>query len=239
MAMAKIDVQQQLTDLTHTLIRSFYGGTVSLLQKHFHSDIIWINNMTGQYLYGYYSVSSGLLSLPRPACSQIIYRHSHLLQLNPDTWTITCEYSVFLCSDTKPSSEHFCSSFTWKEEHGEKKLIYVHMSPTLTPRLESLLLSFQGRHAQLHRIPPNEILYIEANNIHSTIHCRAGQVEANQPISQLEGLLPGYFMRIHRSFIVNKQYVRRVYRYGLELTTGIQLPVPEKRYMKVICWLET
>lgn len=232
-------IGKQLINYTRTVIRSCYTGTLNLIQKHFHSDIVWINSLTSQYLYGYCSVSSGLSKSPRLNCSRIIYRHSHLLQISANTWTVTCEYSVLRHPEAQSTPEYYCSCFTWKEEHQDVKLIYVHNSPCYNPVPESHPISFQGRHAQIYRISPNEIVYAEANNIYSNLHCVLGQVEISHSISQLEELLPGYFMRTHRSLIVNKQYVRRIYRYGLELLDGVHLPVPEKRYMKVVCWLET
>lgn len=237
--MEKTAADKQLINLTRTVIRSFYAGTVSLILKYLSSGIVWINSATGQCLYGYYPVTSSLFKLPRPAYSRIIYRKTHITQVSANSWAVTCEYSTFLDPYAVDIATYYCSTFIWKEEDRTMKLMYVHISPSRNPKPEPVLLSLQGRHAQVHRIPPEEILYVEASNIHSSIHCRSGCVDINQSISQLENLLPGYFMRTHRSFIVNKQYVRRIYRYGLELTTGIQLPVPQKRYMKVVCWLET
>lgn len=227
---------RQLTDMTHSIIRSFYGGMSSLILEQLHSDIVWINSLTSQCLYGYYCVSSSLFKMPRPLQCRITFGHSHLMSLSPDTFIVTCEYNV---SAREEQDKSYCSSFIWKLGQDGPKLIYVHMSPSPALPIPAGVLSISSRHAEVYRIRTEDIMYIEASNTNSRIYCCSTQILASQSISSMETYLPSYFMRIHRSFIVNKQYVRRVYRYGLDLSNGAQLPIPEKRYMKVVCWLET
>lgn len=240
--MARKMTQQQLIDLTHSIIRCFYAGASALILEYLHSDIVWINNLCGQCLYGYYSVSSSLYKMPRPLNTRLTFLHSHLMSPDSGLYIVSCEYSALVqhISQKAPVCG-YCSSFVWKLTGEKPALIYVHMSPSAleTHSAPARHLSFQGRHAEVYRIHPDEILYIETHNIQCDIHCRSLELNVNQSISRLETLMPPYFMRTHRSFIVNKQYIRKIYRYGLELSNGIQLPVPEKRYMQVVCWLET
>lgn len=234
--MSKEPIDSHITDMTHSIILCFYKGMPSLIQEKLHSDIVWINNLTHQCLYGYYCVSSGLFKTCRQTQCHIVFTHTHLLSLSPETFIVSCEYTV--CGKDN-NSRQYCSSFIWKAGPENMKLIYVHMSPSSPPPAAEQILSIYGRHSEVYRVHPEDILYIEADDIYSRICCRSIHMTACQSISHLEKLLPPYFMRIHRSFIVNKQYVSRSFRYGLELSDGTQLPIPEKRYMKVLCWLET
>lgn len=234
--MTRLPDSRQITDMTHSIIRSYHGGMSSLIPEQLHSDIVWIDNLTGQCRYGYYSVTSSLFQTPRPLHCHISFGHSHLMNLSMDTCVVSCEYRVH---DNNEPGQAYCSSFIWKASEEKMKLIYVHMSPSSSPSAPAGILSIYGRHAEVYRICPEDILYIEASNVYSRICCRSSHIMASQSISSIEKRLPPFFMRTHRSFIVNKQYVRRIYRYGMELSNGAQLPVPEKRYMKVVCWLET
>lgn len=231
---------RQLTDMTHSIIISYYGGRPTLILDQLHSDIVWINNLENQYLYGYYCVSSSLFRTPRPSQCRITFGHIHLMPLAEDTCIVTCEYHI--CAKGA-EQEQYCSTFIWKYCNGRLKLLYVHMSSSGSiprpPKVSPEILTVQGLHAQVHRIHTEDILYIEASDVYSQFCCTSGQVTANQSISSLEKVLPPFFMRTHRSFIANKQYVRKIFRYGLEMSNGISLPVPEKRYMQVVCWLET
>ena len=226
----------QMIDMTHCIVRSFYGGVSSLISEQLHSDIVWINGLTSQCLYGYYSVSTSLFKMLRPMQYRIIFRHSHQMFLPPDAFIVTCEYSV---STHEEPDKSCCSSFIWKSGRDGPKLTYVHMSFSLSFPISAGVLSIHSRHAEIYRIRTEDIMYIEASNTYCQIYCCSNQILANQSISSIEKSLPSLFMRTHRSFIVNKQYVRGIYRYGLDLSNGTQLPIPEKRYMKVVCWFET
>lgn len=238
--MSRIINDRQIADLTHFIIHSFYTGASALVLEYLHQDIVWINNLTSQCLYGYYHVSSGLFKTPVFPCCHILYGHCHLMFLSPAVMVVSCEYTVFCRPrDGSPSGTRCCSSFIWNLEERQPRLIYVHMSPAVSGQKPAGPLSIEGRHAEIYQVNPEEIMYIEASNIHCSVTLRSHTLEVNQSISRLETLLPPYFMRTHRSFIVNKQYVRKLYRYGMELSSGIQLPVPEKKYMRVVCWIET
>lgn len=235
--MSRESTDNQLTEMTHSIILCFYKGMPSMIRENLHSDIVWINDLTHQCLYGYYCVSSSLFKTCRQIQCRIVFTHTHLLSLSPETFIVSCEYTV---SAKDENDRPCCSSFIWKADLDNLKLIYVHMSSSSPPPLAAdPILSIYGRHSEMYRVHPEDILYIEADDTYSRICCRSIHIIACQSISHIEKLLPPYFMRIHRSFIVNKQYVRRSFRYGLELSDGTQLPIPEKRYMKVICWLET
>lgn len=87
---------------------------------------------------------------------------------------------------------------------------------------------------QLHYLDPNDILYIEAQGK----HCLVVQVEKqtlilNELLSEVEVQLPGAFIRIHRSYVVNSARIRSVERYSLILSDGTRLPIPKQRFAQV------
>lgn len=87
---------------------------------------------------------------------------------------------------------------------------------------------------QLHYLDPNDILYIEAQGK----HCLVVQVEKqililNELLSEVEAQLPGAFIRIHRSYVVNSARIRSVERYSLILSDGTRLPIPKQRFAQV------
>ena len=52
-------------------------------------------------------------------------------------------------------------------------------------------------------------------------------------ISEVEKELPENFLRIHRSYIVNMDYVIDCHRYQVNMVKDVQLPIPVKRYAEV------
>lgn len=77
-------------------------------------------------------------------------------------------------------------------------------------------------------LPINEILYVESNDDATTIIASDGRRFKNYtPISQWEATLKPHFIRIHRSFLVNKAAITRI-DVDLLYIDDIQLPISRK-----------
>lgn len=75
------------------------------------------------------------------------------------------------------------------------------------------------------RISFDELIFIESLADYIRIHHEGGDpVTSKEKISHVEQLLPGHFLRIHRSFIVN---TRKISSYSSEFVNigGLELPV--------------
>ena len=78
-------------------------------------------------------------------------------------------------------------------------------------------------------LPLEEILYVESNDDVTTVVASGGRRFKNYtPISQWEAILGPAFVRIHRSYLVNRAAVTRVDVDLLYLGDDIQLPVSRK-----------
>lgn len=64
---------------------------------------------------------------------------------------------------------------------------------------------------------------------YTTIHA-SKDYSAKRSLNDLEGELDESFYRIHRSFIVNLRFVRRVTRTDVILKDGTALPLSRKHY---------
>ena len=77
-------------------------------------------------------------------------------------------------------------------------------------------------------LPLHDILYVESNDDATTIIASNGRRFKNYtPISQWEATLRPHFIRIHRSFLVNKSAVTRI-DVDLLYIGDIQLPISRK-----------
>jgi DNA-binding LytR/AlgR family response regulator len=77
-------------------------------------------------------------------------------------------------------------------------------------------------------LPLNEILYVESNDDATCIVASGGRRFKNYtPISQWEATLWPHFIRIHRSFLVNRSAVTRI-DVDLLYIDDIQLPISRK-----------
>jgi DNA-binding LytR/AlgR family response regulator len=75
------------------------------------------------------------------------------------------------------------------------------------------------------RLSYNEIFYITMFSHTACIQIENGTCETRKTAGELSDLLPGYFIRCHRSYIVNLFKVDCVYRDSLLLSNGKTLPI--------------
>lgn len=85
----------------------------------------------------------------------------------------------------------------------------------------------------LHKISYDAIIYIESDSEYVNYHLENGKkIMANQSLSKLVISLPSSFLRVHRTYIVNKERVTSL--KGRELLLGdIEIPVSDSYYTMV------
>ncbi len=85
----------------------------------------------------------------------------------------------------------------------------------------------------LHKIAAEDILWIESDSEYVHYHLESGKkIMANQSLSKLISTLPDYFLRVHRSFIVNGQKVSGLKDREL-LIKDFKIPVSDSYYEAV------
>lgn len=81
------------------------------------------------------------------------------------------------------------------------------------------------------RIPENDIIYGEAFGHNTSLHCINGVYELNFGISKLEKRVnEKIFIRCHRSYLVNLNYVWKTDRENVNLDNGENLPLSRRMY---------
>jgi len=75
------------------------------------------------------------------------------------------------------------------------------------------------------KLPYGDIFYITIMSHTASIHTVSETYELRKSIGELMETLPGYFVRVHRSCIVNLFKVDCVYRDSLLLSSGTKLPI--------------
>lgn len=85
----------------------------------------------------------------------------------------------------------------------------------------------------LHKVTPEEIIYIESDSEYVRYHLEGGKkIMSNQSLSKLLFKLPTSFVQVHRSFIVNGNKVSGLKGREL-LINDIKIPVSDSYYEKV------
>lgn len=89
-------------------------------------------------------------------------------------------------------------------------------------------------------IPLRDIFYFEAADDYVRIHSRQGKFLKNRTLSSYEkGLADQAFIRVHRSYLLNADYISRIEPHEKEsylaiLSTGDRVPVSKSGYSKIL-----
>lgn len=59
----------------------------------------------------------------------------------------------------------------------------------------------------------NDICFFEAKDKYVYLHTAGGEMLIDYPLTYLEDRLPGQFIRVHRSFIINKFKIKEMHKY--------------------------
>lgn len=100
----------------------------------------------------------------------------------------------------------------------------------------ALVVKNQGRRIF---IPMADILYVSGAGDYSELHCRNGSRHLHgKSLESLGKVLPESFIRIHKSYLVDKREIREVKVFGggkyvAHLNSGEELPVSRSRYKEL------
>lgn len=84
-----------------------------------------------------------------------------------------------------------------------------------------------------HKIPQNDILYIERNLRETTIVTRTEKFKISEKIDLLLKRLPSWFVSCHRSYAVNLKLVSSIQQYEVSFPDGKTIPVGRTHYASV------
>lgn len=100
---------------------------------------------------------------------------------------------------------------------------------------DNTCLLLPNKHRKFEKIPYSEILYLEGNINYTLIHLQSGKVKISPRtlLFHVNNSLNESFIRIHRAFCVNKDYIQdyneKENANVLLLKSGIQLAVSRRK----------
>ncbi len=107
---------------------------------------------------------------------------------------------------------------------------FIDSQETITSSDKLLLSCVEG---EIYLIP-SQIIMIESNAHKSIITLEDQSYSASEGIGVLENKLSKYgFIRVHRCYLVNSNYIKSISNYSLTLDNGMQLPVSKSRYREI------
>lgn len=80
----------------------------------------------------------------------------------------------------------------------------------------------------------NEIQYFIMFSPYIDIHTSTEKITIRKNIGEIEKILPSeYFIRCHRSYIVNVRYIKSIIKNNVLLENGVKIPISRGKYKEV------
>ena len=236
------DLKKQLLGIINEVIDDARRGERPKDWSFLHPDIKFMEGYKNSKIQGEQNAKSLIEQMAGWGTAQDIQiLSSKIMQLHTDSCMLICIIEIEKKS-AKPEAVYSIGkytvkfSFLWKQVENVWKILYIHMSQPEkadNPILLDNAVKIPDETSNDLWLQPKELLYVEAKNVRSELHFRERLVMAQESLSEWEKKLPDYFLRIHRSYLVNTGYITRLERYCVHLIGGDVLPVPAKKYSQI------
>ncbi len=99
-------------------------------------------------------------------------------------------------------------------------------------RQQSETIAFPVKNGVL-RLYPEEITYVESKLRQAELHGGSKTWTVPMKLDDIENLLPGQFLRVHQSYLVNMEYIRQLAGKEILLYDDIRIPVSRSHVQNV------
>lgn len=135
-------------------------------------------------------------------------------------------YSITDIFEARPSS------FLLKPVDAGKLLTAVEnaMADLRKNREDYLGVLFEN---QIIKVDAQDIIYCESEKRIITVHTRENSWKMYKKLDDIQRELPDYFLRIHKSYLINMNYITGMQQLSVTLLQGQNIPISRSRFTEV------
>lgn len=260
MKKASID---ECIDLTERIITQYYQGDIALLCQYLHKQCLWIGSNANEYYDGKDHIISVIKKAMLPPIILSSKEFQCVMSDRRSCVIVGRYVGITDISCGEIYRDLQRVTFTWKKECELLYLTHMHVSNPLTAigegenfphqigsftkeYLDMLIkkeveksgyLIIKDQDNITHRIQISNILYLEAFNVNTMIHMMKQNIFARASITaverQIKAAQEDMFIRVHKSFSVNRFYIISIRQYELQLAGGNIVPIPKGKYTQL------
>lgn len=252
--------KKEIIETTRTAIHLFIDKKIAEFTKLLDENFIFIGDMDVVFLHGigeFLKFTREERELPPAHLSaekyEVVAHERHL-------WVTSGQYEVYSLINAKEkiSKHHF--TFVWKQINDDLKLIQAmachveeissadNKSFPADPVVQVTIfkddqtqanaiatakekkLAVYETNGNTRYIAPSGIVYIEADNKLCHVHTVSENFTVRHTLTDFD--LPELLL-VHKSYRVNKRYIKEICRYEAKLLTEEKIPIGKSKYMQV------
>lgn len=252
-------LEQESIHLTSECLRHFWQGDCGFVLERCAEDVTWVGAQQEQFRIGLADMEADLRAVTREMqpCHLV---SAEFFPAACDRRFCTVVGRYLVTTDQEAAyflqAQQRCTMVWEKREEG-LRLKHVHISnpmnelqvveqeqfPNLVGKMahqyllhhirkagETVTLAALGAGGSLHFVRLTDILYIAAKGKFAVIHTSYRDIAVKSSIAELAEQAGNALVAVHRSFLVNPDYMVSLVRYKLTLLDGTQLPIPVKKF---------
>ena len=253
-------IELDTIELTRECLARFWQRDYHFAAQYFTDDITWIGSRQEQFIIGKKDVEDDLVydTKALQPC-HLLNAEFLVVASTPKMCVITGRYLVTTDESVEYflQVQQRCT-FVWKNTSNGLKISHIHVSNpmgelslaenekfpdsigkmahrylinhAMKPQKSVTTLRITGDGGSLCFIQLSEVLYVTACGRNAVVFTPNGQVSVRESISDIEAQAQGELISVHRSHLVNPDYISSVERFTVTMTDGSKLPIPEKKF---------
>ncbi len=259
----KKELLQKAIECTKEAVTRYWKHDCGYILDHLSSDVMMIGSSPNQFVFGRNEVMDDLKKniKEKPVC-HLMRQEFWSIANDRNTCTIVGRY--LLRADMREKEifeEEQRISFIWGlDSHRNLEIIHMHISNPMTivedetvfphtigkrtyEYLQNMIaaneqgrgtISFKDDRGHIRFVALPEIEYAMAQGHDTVVYTLSESIQAKISWKEFLKLLDDHFLQVHRSYAVQKNYVKLISKNFLEMKSGDCVPVPVKSVSKVI-----
>lgn len=217
----------ELTNKIMQFIVCLHKKELQAVRKMCNSKVMW--KFGNSYSDGAYSTMLMDMLWQRMKYNNVIRFFNMEIQIrrfHADNIVVTGVYRA----DSKEGCKLEQSYFEYTIVMAEGLVVFVQLNEKMIPPKVHRVVAVNEA---VYNLDETVLLYIESLKDHIIWHYGNESVESIDTLKRLEQELSEDFIRVHRSYIVNKRNVSSIQRCSVTMVNGDNIPIPYKKYVEV------
>ena len=244
-------------NITREAIHLFVGKQIDRFLEYLDEGFVFVADYGSLYLHGIPEFLNYIKEERKLPPVDIEQEEYEVITHERHLWVSCGRYIVSFNTGGKNivSKHHF--TFTWKQFDNDLRLIHAmacHANdfPSITAAdlspaepmqakifdvipeepvpSEKQKISIRDVSGKIRYLYADEIMYIQSDDKVCNIYTTTETFSSRMTLSSLD---IHNLILIHKSYRVNKQYIREIHRYQATLSNGVQIPIGKSKYMEI------
>lgn len=255
-------LEHEALRLTQECLTHYWELDIQFMLNHCDENVSWIGAEQKEFIRGYENVKKNFddLLLYLRSC-YMLNQEFYVAQNSGKTCTVIGRYIVTTDSSNDYFLQaQQCCTFIWELKPEGLKIVHMHVSNPMgelkiaegerfvnslgymankyierkikdeMPNHQIIVNYYDG---SSHFLRTSEILYVTASRNDLFITTINGEIQAKMSISDFMQQTDNEFLKVHRSYAVNLNYISRFERYVLTMKNDDTIPIPVKKYNSI------